>query len=902
MRRIISLAIVILLSWSLFDDVLFAQKSDTKVEQEAEQKVIDLTADIVYPMTLNDTVEVMCLVGNFAAQHNGAIITADSAVRYSDRRLECFGNVLINKNTTYAYAESADYNGELNEVNLYAPIVKVVDGEAVLYCYNFRFNTLDNVGTYEGGGVMINGESVMESITGYYFSDTKELIGVGDVELSGDEYQMKSDSIIYNTETESAIYFENTNIWNQKDEYLYADAGDYDKATDRYSFYLNGYILTEDQEIWSDSMDYFRASEHIYMRHNIQIDDTTQKSLIFGDFGEYIKDPGDMILVGRPSIVNYDAEQGDSLFMRADTFEIFTLNRFEKDDSLDTVSATELAAETIKELEHSAFNSADSLDSLHIHDHEHGHDHEHSQPQESLREQAQQDEQIVERDTTTNKTRPTPGGEMMGKGPGSGPRVGEGIGSNRELEATAQREIGRPTMEEESLKQSDTLAQDTLLLDSLSVDSLAVDSLAKAADTLNFWQRKKAQYLEARAKRQEARKVEYAARKVVLDSIGRARQVKINEKLDADKAREARRIASRKAKIATKKAQQVRRDVAKGKIAPEDTISIMLELAADSMEIVNLMAKQDSLDAAKAAAQAALDSLSMIEADSMIVDSLPTDSLALDSLNVADSVKVDSLYKLTKGYRNVKIYRSDFQAVADSMSTSSIDSIIRLYLDPILWQEKNQVTSDVMDIYTANNQISKAIFTEGTPIMASEIEQGVYYNQIAGKVITSLFANGEAYRNNVDGNAQTIYFMQDDDTGEVNGMMVMDSGSATFYIEDQTVVGITYRGEPNYTIYPMDLIPADQSTSLKGFTWQAERRPAQADVFDRIIRPTIRSEMKSVPRPQFPIHEELDALRKELIEDRLWIDRVDVVNAKAEEWMESLGYKTGQPREEQKEE
>ncbi len=244
MRRIISIAIVALFLGTLFFDVLFAQKSTPQNSSEAEKKVIDLTADIVYPMTLNDTVEVMCLVGNFAAQHNGAIITADSAVRYNDRRLECFGNVLINKNTTYAYAESAEYNGETNEVNLYSPIVKVVDGEAVLYCYNFCFNTLDNIGTFEGGGVMINGESVMESISGYYYSDTKELIGVGDVELSGDEYQMKSDSIIYNTETEGATYFENTNIWNQKDEYLFADAGDYDKVTDRSSFYLNGYILT----------------------------------------------------------------------------------------------------------------------------------------------------------------------------------------------------------------------------------------------------------------------------------------------------------------------------------------------------------------------------------------------------------------------------------------------------------------------------------------------------------------------------------------------------------------------------------------------------------------------------------------------------------------------------------
>lgn len=132
-------------------------------------------------------------------------------------------------------------------------------------------------------------------------------------------------------------------------------------------------------------------------------------------------------------------------------------------------------------------------------------------------------------------------------------------------------------------------------------------------------------------------------------------------------------------------------------------------------------------------------------------------------------------------------------------------------------------------------------------------------------------------------------------------MMVMESGSATFYIEEQTVVGITYRGEPNYIIYPLRMVPADQERSLKGFTWQAERRPTRDEVFDRTIRPTIREEKSAIPRPQFPIYEELNALREELMKSRIWIDRTDVVNSQAEEWMESLGYKTGQPREEKKE-
>ena len=71
-------------------------------------KVVDFVADRGYPIPYGDTTATV-LVGHFAAQHNGAVITCDSAIRYNDKRIECFGNVLINKKETYIYGDRADY-------------------------------------------------------------------------------------------------------------------------------------------------------------------------------------------------------------------------------------------------------------------------------------------------------------------------------------------------------------------------------------------------------------------------------------------------------------------------------------------------------------------------------------------------------------------------------------------------------------------------------------------------------------------------------------------------------------------------------------------------------------------------------------------------------------------------
>ena len=295
MRRLLSIAVVALAAVS----VIFARggMQAPEAEQPAEKKLIDLKSDNMGPVAPGDSV--IFLVGNFAAQHNGAVITCDSAVRYSDMRIEFFGNVLINKNTTYIYGDRAEYNGEVNEARVFSDIVKVVDEDATLYTYEFLFNTKENVGEFGGGGVLVNRDSRLESVRGYYYANSKELVCVDRVEMRNDEYELKGDSVVYNMATDNAFFFRNTNIWNKEGDYLYADRGAYRKADSLYKVTSNGYVLTDKQEMWSDSIDFYRAEDHIILWRDIQIDDTEHKVLAFGDYGEYWKEPGNAFLTRR---------------------------------------------------------------------------------------------------------------------------------------------------------------------------------------------------------------------------------------------------------------------------------------------------------------------------------------------------------------------------------------------------------------------------------------------------------------------------------------------------------------------------------------------------------------------------------------------------------------------------
>lgn len=709
MRRLLSIAVVVLAA------AVVAARSGMQAP-EGEKKLIDLKSDLMGPIAPGDSV--VFLVGNFAAQHNGAVITCDSAVRYSDMRIEFFGNVLINKNTTYIYGDRAEYDGELNEARVYSDIVKVVDGDATLYTYKFLFNTKKNIGKFADGGVMLNRENLLESVRGYYYADTKELIAVDRVEMRNDEYELKGDSVVYNMATDNAFFFDRTNIWNKDGDYLYADRGSYDKADTLYIVTRNGYILTEKQEIWSDSLHYYRAEDHVILRRDLQLDDAEHKVIAFGDYGEYWKEPGNAFLTRRPAVVSYDLSQGDSLFMRADSMYLFTINE----------NALRRAAAAAK---------ADSLARL-------------------------------KTDFALLGTPHHPAGELP-----EGRPAADSLGSPR-VPAVGP---GSPE------------------------DAAGPDSLA-------------------------------------------------------------------------------RREV------PDSLLGVSVP---DSLAVPAV----DPLDSLIARNDREMDSLLLQMADSLAADSLamriPADSV--DSLT--DSA--DSVYRLMKGFRNVRIFRSDFQAVCDSMTAISTDSTIHLYINPVLWNQGNQITSDVMDIFTENQQITRAEFI-GTPMMVSQLDT-VHYNQVAGKQMTAWFRDNQIYRNDVNGNAQTIYYMQDGEPPQITGMGVIESGDCSFYIEDKQVVTIVYRKDPDWNIYPMDKIPADQELYLKGFKWEGARRPTQGAVFDRRVRPSQREEKSHLAHPDFPLLKALEERKKQLIEERRWADRNDQVDAATVEWMRALGFEVGQPRE-----
>ncbi len=794
-----------------------AMQEDSTKAQPPQRRKIDFMADEAAPYNDNGD-SIVYFVGNFAAHHNGAVISCDSAVRFNDTQWGFFGRLLINQDSIYIYGDSALYNGDDNIAEIFAPIVKVVDGDALLYTYNFRFNTADKIGRYEGGGVLVHDNDIMESVRGYYYVDNHEIICVESVEMHGADYDMKSDSVIYNTETNNARFFTNSEIWNADGHYLSANEGDYIHAENLYVVTRDGYILTAEQEMWGDTMYYYRNNEHIVVRRNIQVDDFKNKMLAFGGYAEYWSDDDKAVLTDSPVVVSYDTSQSDSVFLSADSMWLYTIDRYAQE------KAQKAKADSI-----AARNSA-------------------------IKRAAAQNNSPLNPNNAANFA----SGENRDNMP-----MRE-TASNRESALQDNRANRAEKNDDKPANADAAIAQDSVAIDSVQSDSITMDSVV--ADTLSPKERKALEAKLAKEAAQkakaEAKKAKAVERKIKLDSIAAERQAKVTAMLEKLKAQELERWS----KDSVRRALRRQKLQAKGKDLSE----------LDAQDSLAALRKKELLQIKSDTASAA-DSLNIND----IAENIPTEQPM-----ATDTTALDSIYRIVKAYRNVKMFRSDAQAVCDSLVSNSTDSIIHMYIEPVMWNNGNQIAAEQVDVFTKNQQIERAEFL-GTPIMVSEIDT-TYYNQVAGKKMITHFRNNDIYRNDVDGNVQTIYFEQDSEGSlKVTEMAYIESASASFYIEEQQLVGITYRNDVPIKLYPLAQIPESQAMRLQNFKWVPERRPSREGIFDRAVRTSQREERSLRQRPQFDIVERMDRYKERMLSSGDWIDREDELSAELIEWRDS---------------
>jgi len=190
----------------------------------------------------------------------------------------------------------------------------------------------------------------------------------------------------------------------------------------------------------------------------------------------------------------------------------------------------------------------------------------------------------------------------------------------------------------------------------------------------------------------------------------------------------------------------------------------------------------------------------------------------------------DTTYRQVRAHHNVRVYRSDVQAVCDSMVYNNRDSIMTLYHDPVCWNENNQISADVIDIYMLNGAVDHAHGTGAALVVKQETDD--YFDQLSGKEMTAYIIDRVLRQVDVSGNAETIFYPKEDNSDDYFGMNRTKSSYVNIFFTEEHVDHALFTTETIGTIYPLDQVPAGQDR-LSSFFWATVERPlVPGDVFN----------------------------------------------------------------------
>lgn len=219
---------------------------------------------------------------------------------------------------------------------------------------------------------------------------------------------------------------------------------------------------------------------------------------------------------------------------------------------------------------------------------------------------------------------------------------------------------------------------------------------------------------------------------------------------------------------------------------------------------------------------------SLVTGNAMLTMMFETDSLYLHSdtlLSVFDSTQTQ---RTLFAYHKVKFFKNDMQGKCDSLVYTMKDSLIRLYNDPVLWSDENQLTAEYMEIKMHNGKAEKIDMMNASFIITQE--DSTKFNQIKGKNMTGYFENNQLTMVDVRENGETVYYAKEDN-GAYIGVNKATSTHIKIYLEDRAVNKITFIKMPQATLYPLGQVNTEELI-LNGFNWRAQIRPkCKEDIF-----------------------------------------------------------------------
>ncbi len=194
------------------------------------------------------------------------------------------------------------------------------------------------------------------------------------------------------------------------------------------------------------------------------------------------------------------------------------------------------------------------------------------------------------------------------------------------------------------------------------------------------------------------------------------------------------------------------------------------------------------------------------------------------------NIDTDSVYRKAHCYYKVRAFRTDVQAVCDSLVYNTKDSCMTMYKDPITWNANRQLLGEVIEVFLKDSTIDHA-HVINQALSAEMLRDSLKFNQVSSREMFGFFEDGAIRMTEAVGNVQAIYYMQDDRDSSFTNMGYIETDTMRMFMKDRKLQKI-WTCKQTGRMYPITQIPPDKK-ELPSFVWFDYIRPRDKyDIFN----------------------------------------------------------------------
>ena len=190
---------------------------------------------------------------------------------------------------------------------------------------------------------------------------------------------------------------------------------------------------------------------------------------------------------------------------------------------------------------------------------------------------------------------------------------------------------------------------------------------------------------------------------------------------------------------------------------------------------------------------------------------------------------------LLRAFFHTKFQHKDLQGACDSMVYNVEDSLLVMYYNPVFWSDNYQLSGDTVR-FTMLDSVHSTIELCKSGFIVGGLFEDTEFNQIKGLNIIGHLEHKNLQRVDIVGNAECVYYIQEEDSSLV-GVNTSITSEMRIFLDSNHIRQIRYYDAPNGYVHPDEKME-EKDRKLQGFRWLDIYRPRKPE--DLFVMPVPR--------------------------------------------------------------